>query len=136
MMSSFAMPRDKKGLAAGALILGLLVGIPPMTGHAAGTLAESRQLEFFEKEVRPLFAKHCYNCHSVKAKRLEAGLLLDSRAGQLTGGDSGPAIVPGNADQSRMIRAVRYDEFEMPPKGKLPAKDVETLVRWINMGAP
>ena len=94
------------------------------------------QLEFFEKEVRPLFAKHCYKCHSVNAKRVEAGLLLDSRASQLRGGDSGPAIVPGQADQSRMIQAVRYQDFEMPPKGKLPAENVATLVRWIEIGAP
>lgn len=97
---------------------------------------ETAQLEFFEKKVRPLFAKHCYKCHSVNAKRIEAGLLLDSRASQLSGGDSGPAIVPGKADKSRMIQAVRYEDFEMPPKGKLPASDVATLVRWIDMGAP
>ena len=64
------------------------------TGFAPGAEFASAQLEFFEKEVRPLFAKHCYKCHSVNAKRLEAGLLLDSRASQLRGGDSGPAIVP------------------------------------------
>ena len=106
------------------------------TGFAPGAEFASAQLEFFEKEVRPLFAKHCYKCHSVNAKRLEAGLLLDSRASQLRGGDSGPAIVPGKADQSLMIQAVRYQDFEMPPKGKLPAKEVATLVRWIDMGAP
>ncbi len=94
------------------------------------------QLEFFEKEVRPLFAKHCYKCHSANARRLEAGLLLDSRAGQLRGGDSGPAIVPENPDRSLLVQAVRYEDFEMPPDGKLPSKDVATLVRWIEMGAP
>jgi len=97
---------------------------------------ETAQLEFFEKKVRPLFAKHCHKCHSVNAKRIEAGLLLDSRASQLRGGDSGPAIKPGKADQSRMIQAVRYEDFEMPPKGQLPAQEVATLVRWIDMGAP
>ena len=94
------------------------------------------QLEFFEREVRPLFAEHCYKCHSVDAKRLEGGLLLDSRAGQLRGGDSGPAIKPGNADASRLIQAVRYEDFEMPPKGRLPAGDVAILTRWIEMGSP
>lgn len=95
-----------------------------------------QQLEFFEKQVRPLLAKHCYQCHSVKAKRLEAKLLLDSRKGHLTGGDSGPAIVPGDADSSLLIEAVRYESYEMPPKGKLPDKDIATLVRWVDMGAP
>ena len=130
------MPRNRKGLNAGVLIVGLLAGLAQAPGNAAEANPGAQQLEFFEKEVRPLFAKHCYKCHSVNAKRLEGGLLLDSRAGQLQGGDSGAAIVPGAADKSRLIRAVRYEEFEMPPKGKLPAKDVATLTRWINMGAP
>ena len=103
---------------------------------AFGQPFPSVQLEFFEKEVRPLFAKHCYKCHSVNAKRLEGGLLLDSRSAQLRGGDSGPSIVPGNADQSLLVQAVRYEDFEMPPKGKLPERETEILVRWVEMGAP
>lgn len=98
--------------------------------------AKPEQLEFFEKQVRPLLVKHCYECHSVKAKRLEAKLLLDSRKGHLAGGDSGAAIVPGDADSSLLIEAVRFESYEMPPKGKLPDKDIETLVSWVNMGAP
>ena len=94
------------------------------------------QLEFFEKQVRPLLAKHCYECHSSDAKRIEAKLLLDSRQGHLKGGDSGAAIVPGNADSSLLIEAVRYESYEMPPKSQLPEKDIDVLVRWVNMGAP
>lgn len=94
------------------------------------------QLEFFEKQVRPLLVEHCYECHSVQAERLEAKLLLDSRKGHLVGGDSGSAIVPGDAEGSLLIEAVRYESYEMPPKGKLPDKDIETLIRWVNMGAP
>ncbi|MBT5705989.1 MAG: DUF1553 domain-containing protein [Verrucomicrobia bacterium] len=119
---------------AGAAVIGLLVCFASIVGY--GAEPGPREWEFFENEVRPLFAKHCYECHSVNAKRLEAGLLLDSRAGQLRGGDSGPAIVPGQVVKSRLIQAVRYEDFEMPPKGELPAQDVETLVRWIDMGAP
>ena len=98
--------------------------------------ATAQGIEFFEKEIRPLFAENCYKCHSVNAKRLEAGLMLDSLASQLKGGDSGPAIVPGNAEKSLLVKAVRYEDFEMPPKGKLPAGKVDALVKWINMGAP
>lgn len=93
-------------------------------------------LEFFERAVRPLLVKHCYECHSVGANRVEASLLLDSRAAHLKGGDSGAAIEPGDADGSLLIEAVRYESYEMPPKGKLTDEDVETLVRWVNMGAP
>lgn len=107
-----------------------------VSGACYGAETGPRELEFFEKKVRPLFVEHCYKCHSVNAKRLEAGLLLDSRAGQLRGGDSGPALVPGDVGESLIIQAVRYEEFEMPPKGELSAEDVKTLVRWIDMGAP
>lgn len=95
-----------------------------------------QQLEFFEKQVRPLLVKHCYECHSAKAKRVEAKLLLDSREGHLRGGDSGAAIVAGDAEKSPLIEAVRYESYEMPPKGKLPERDINVLVRWVNMGAP
>ena len=104
--------------------------------HGQNPQVTAEGLEFFEKEIRPLFAENCYKCHSVNARRLEAGLLLDSRASQIKGGDSGPAIDPGNAEKSLMVKAVRYEEFEMPPKGKLPASQVDALIKWINMGAP
>ncbi len=112
-----------------------------LVGVASAAEADERQptpesLEFFEKQVRPLLSRHCYSCHSVKAKRLEGKLLLDSRQGHLRGGDSGPAIVPGDAEASLLIEAVRYESYEMPPKGKLPEQDVATLVRWVELGAP
>ncbi|WP_390621118.1 PSD1 and planctomycete cytochrome C domain-containing protein [Stieleria neptunia] len=94
------------------------------------------QLEFFEKEVRPLLAEHCYSCHSTKSKKLQAGLRVDSLAAMLRGGDSGEAVVPGDVDGSLLIEAVRYDSYEMPPKGKLPEQDIATLERWVEIGAP
>lgn len=93
-------------------------------------------LEFFEKKVRPILAQHCYSCHSVNAEKLQAGLLVDSRASLLAGGDSGASIVPGKADESLLIEAVRYETYEMPPSGKLPESDIHTLEKWVNMGAP
>ena len=99
-------------------------------------VSSAQGIEFFEKQVRPLLVEHCYACHSVKADRVEAKLLLDSRASHLTGGDSGPAIVPGDAESSLLIEAVRYESYEMPPKGQLNERDIDTLVRWVNMGAP
>ncbi len=90
--------------------------------------------EFFEQKVRPLLAEHCYQCHSRDAEKLRAGLYLDSRAGVLAGGDSGPAMVPGDADSSLLISAVRYESFEMPPGGKLNDEQLEVLQRWVNQG--
>ncbi|MCY2982776.1 MAG: PSD1 and planctomycete cytochrome C domain-containing protein [Planctomycetota bacterium] len=98
--------------------------------------ATSEQLEFFEKEVRPLLVEHCYECHSGKSKKLQAGLRVDSRKAMLKGGDSGPALIASNPDESSIIQAVRYDGFEMPPKGKLPANEIDILTKWVAMGAP
>lgn len=100
------------------------------------TRPSSAELDFFEKKVRPLLAEHCYSCHSVDAKKVQAGLLVDSRTSLLAGGDSGEAIVPGDADDSLLVEAVRYESYEMPPQGKLPDADIETFERWVEMGAP
>jgi hypothetical protein len=62
---------------------------------AGAAPAEDRAgVAFFEEHVRPLFAEHCYRCHSRQAKTFRGGLRLDSKAGWTKGGDSGPALVP------------------------------------------
>lgn len=103
---------------------------------AEASRATAEQLEFFEKQVRPLLVEHCYQCHSVNADRVEGDLLLDSRQANLDGGDSGAAIAPGDAEGSLLIEALRYESYEMPPKGKLPDEEIEVFIKWINMGAP
>jgi Protein of unknown function (DUF1549)/Protein of unknown function (DUF1553)/Planctomycete cytochrome C len=94
-------------------------------------------MDFFEKQVRPVLVNRCYQCHSV-AKKTKGGLALDSRDSTLKGGDSGPALVAGDPEQSKLIEAVRYKnhDLQMPPKGELPAEEVKTLEEWIKMGAP
>src|SRR5713101_3003951 len=76
-------------------------------------------LEFFEKKVRPVLVAHCYACHS--SQKHKANLSLDNKEGLLKGGDSGPAVVPGAPGQSRLVRAIGYQDADlrMPPKGKL-----------------
>ncbi|HJT76110.1 MAG TPA: DUF1549 domain-containing protein, partial [Gemmataceae bacterium] len=95
-------------------------------------------VEFFEKKVRPVLAEHCYRCHSAQAKKPKGGLLLDSRAALLKGGDNGPALVPGQPEHSRLIDAVRYTDVDlrMPPRGKLPPQAVADLTAWVRSGAP
>ena len=92
------------------------------------------QVQFFESQVRPVLLEHCAGCHG--AKKVKAGLRLDSRAALLAGGDSGPAVIPGKPDESPLIAAIRYEGPEMPPKGKLPPRQVEAITQWIQMGAP
>ena len=110
-------------------------GVRSCAANGAATLSTEGQ-QFFEKQVRPLFIKHCYQCHSSEAKTLKGGLHLDSRAGWMKGGDSGPAIVPGAPDESLLIEAIRYQSLEMPPRGKLPESEIAVLERWVRMGAP
>ena len=95
-----------------------------------------QDLEFFEKQVRPLLVEHCYSCHSSKSEKLKAGLYVDRRSTLLKGGDSGPAIVPHNVEESLFIEAVRYDSYEMPPKGKLSDDKIAIFEKWISLGAP
>ena len=91
---------------------------------------------FFENRIRPVLVQHCYACHSSRAKSLEGELRLDHRSGIRKGGESGPAVVPGDVKKSLLIRALRYEDFEMPPKKQLPANVVADFVKWIEMGAP
>src|SRR5262249_34451661 len=102
--------------------------------------APAQSVEFFEKKIRPVLTEHCYKCHSAeaeKAKKLKGGLRLDTRDGLRKGGDSGPAIVPGNADGSLLLKALRYDgDLKMPPTKKLPDALIADIERWVAMGAP
>ena len=121
-----------------AAALALLVGTVAAVGRPASAWAEDAAgLEFFEKQVRPLLVARCYECHSAQAKKVKGGLLLDSRAGLLKGGDTGPAVVPGKPKESLLIDAVNYGElYQMPPKSKLPAEEIAVLTKWVEMGAP
>ena len=93
-------------------------------------------MEFFETTIRPLFSKHCYECHSRKAKVPQGGLRLDTREGLYQGGKSGPAIVPGDPGASLLIDAVKHVSLKMPPRTRLSAAEVANLVQWVTMGAP
>jgi len=98
--------------------------------------ATSKHLTFFETKIRPVLVEHCYECHAAGAKIVQGGLRVDHRAGLLRGGDSGPAVVPKQAEQSLLLKALRYGEFEMPPQGKLPDSVIKDFEAWIAMGAP
>ena len=92
-------------------------------------------IDFFEKNVRPLLVKHCYECHS--GKEQNGGLRLDFRETMLKGGDSGSPLSQGNPDASLLIKAVRYDnqDLQMPPKGPLALSEVAILEEWVASGA-
>ncbi len=96
-------------------------------------------IEFFESKIRPIFVENCYKCHSVEGGKSKGSLHLDTKDSVLKGGDSGPALVPGDPEKSLLIKAVRYadKDLQMPPKGnKLPPEQIVALEEWIKMGAP
>src|SRR5262245_13087335 len=117
-------------LAGAALAVLLMPAAVP-----AGEASPDAAVEFFERKVRPVLVENCYSCHSTGKKR-RGGLLLDSRAGLLKGGDSGPAIVPGEPQKSLLVKAISYtEEPRMPPRSKLPDQAIADLTAWVKMGA-
>ena len=110
-----------------------LVGAPGAFGQG--------HIEFFEKKIRPVLAERCYQCHSAEAARkgtLMGNLQLDTREGVQLGGSRGPAVVPGQPDQSMLIEALKYANrnLQMPPGGKLADSVIADFVQWVALGAP
>ena len=129
------MPRHWPVIVRRLALTAALVGLPRVGIRAADEVDTA----FFEQKIRPVLVERCYACHSAaadQAGRLKAGLLVDTRAGLLAGGESGPAVVPGSPDESLLLDAIRYDGLEMPPDGKLPSAVVADFERWIAGGAP
>ncbi len=119
-------------------VLALLASL----AHAAEPAAEPKPtgaaLDFFENKIRPVLTSKCYDCHSATAKKIKAGLVLDTRAGIRKGGDNGPAVVPGDLEASLLVKAIHYADKDtaMPPKQKLPDEVIADFETWIKMGAP
>ena len=93
-------------------------------------------IEFFEKKVRPVLVTSCYSCHSADTNS-KGGLRVDDRNGLIAGGSTGPAVVPGDPEESLLIKAVHYSDetLKMPPKTQLSAEQVADLTKWIADGA-
>ncbi len=94
-------------------------------------------ISFFEEKIRPVLEEKCYNCHQT-GRKMKGGLAVDSLPALLNGGDSGPAIVPGDATQSLLHLAVSHEDadYAMPPREQLPVAVVNDFKAWIEMGAP
>ena len=138
------MPQARAGhhLFPPVLLLALLSprGLHAADGAPSVPAPDSADVEFFESKVRPVLVENCYECHSAAAgDKLKAGLRLDSRDGLLKGGESGrPAVVPGDAEASPLVKAIRWSDpdFQMPPKKRLSDQQVADVVAWVNRGAP
>ncbi|MGF1579848.1 MAG: DUF1549 domain-containing protein [Gemmataceae bacterium] len=118
--------------------------VPPFLGSTSSASQRNQKpssqpnpqaVKFFESKVRPVLANRCYKCHGKRRQR--GGLRVDSLAAILEGGDTGPAIKPGNPDESLLVRAIGHrGELKMPPRSKLPGAEVDNLTAWVKMGAP
>jgi hypothetical protein len=90
------------------------------------------------RSIRPILAQECYECHSAATKK-KGGLVLDSRAGWQSGGESGDIIKPGDPAASLLIQTIKHEheDLKMPKAGaKLDDKVIADFERWIREGAP
>jgi hypothetical protein len=118
------------------MLLGCLAcGLIP-AGLFADEAPSPEKLEYFEKHVRPVLIQNCIECHG--AKKQEAGLRLDSRQGFRKGADTGPVVIDGNIDGSRLIQVLKHspNDVQMPPKGKLPDEQIAAIRKWMDLGSP
>ncbi|MEQ1904397.1 MAG: PSD1 and planctomycete cytochrome C domain-containing protein [Pirellulaceae bacterium] len=124
------------GLCVCSVSVLLPVSVEAQTKPEQEQVGTAAEIEFFEKRIRPFLALECYDCHG--AEKAEGNLRLDSRDGVLRGGDSGPAIVPGKADDSLLIQSIKHqhEDFQMPmDRPKLADSVIADFVQWVNLGA-
>jgi hypothetical protein len=112
-------------------LLPILLGLSSGKAHATEGIAQ------FESQIRPILTEYCYECHSADKKQ-KGNLLLDTKDGLLKGGETGPAILPGDPSKSLLIQAVRHvdKDLAMPPKKKLSDEQIAALESWVKAGAP
>ncbi|MBX9788868.1 MAG: PSD1 and planctomycete cytochrome C domain-containing protein [Pirellulales bacterium] len=123
-------------LPAAALLVLAAVLVPAVVRAAEPVdVAAAGADELFELKIRPVLAGTCFKCHG--GDKVSQGLRVDSREALLSGGDSGPAIIPGDGAASLLVKAIQRDEAvsAMPPDGALPAEVVADFRAWIAAGA-
>lgn len=107
-------------------------GLAVADGPAQGEPASDKSL-MYERDIRPILREHCLDCHGA-AKEKKGGLDLRLRRLMVKGGESGPAIVPGQPEESLLVKRLR--DQEMPPGGKrVPPNLIARLALWVEQGA-
>jgi hypothetical protein len=125
----------RSSLRQAALILVTVCGGTLSAWAQPAEQLDPQQLEFFEAKIRPVLVEHCYECHSAGSDPIQGGLLLDSAAALLRGGDSGPGLVAGQPADSLLLSALRYEGLEMPPDAPLDDRMIQDFEKWIQHGA-
>ena len=127
------MKKSSKWRATGKLFLAASVGVMVTAPDAPAENPEA--LKLYTEEIKPLFQKHCFECHD--AKKTRGGLDLTRRVNLMQGGDSGVAIVVGDRNSSLLFKSVTHAvEQKMPhKKDKLADAEIDKIGRWIDAGA-
>jgi hypothetical protein len=129
----------KTQLIGRALVLSFVSAMLSANAQIEHKSITPEQLEFFEKNIRPVLVQHCYECHSEEKGKNKGELTLDTRDGIRAGGDRGPAVVPGKVEDSILIQAIRQTgQLRMPPDsrgGALPDDVVANFEKWVKDGA-
>ena len=117
----------------GTLLI-LILAAGPLMGQLGDEATADGSL-LFRETVQPILQDRCLACHNQKVR--SSGLSLESRSEILTGGSRGPAVLPGDSEQSRLIQALAHSsDLNMPPGGKLPQAEIRALRQWVALGAP
>jgi hypothetical protein len=123
------------GLVFSAPLFSVLASLAPLT--ASGQSPTVATPIDFTRDIQPILAARCYDCHGLENPK--AGLRLTSLQDALTGGESGdPALVPRHSASSTLIqRLLTEDENDVMPQkaDRLPAGEIALLQRWIDEGA-
>jgi uncharacterized membrane protein len=129
------IPRLSLRLVAAIATILATVSLEPARSETSppGTIDNSAKAKFFETRIRPLLSAQCFKCHG--KEKQSGGLRIDALSTLLKGGESGAALVAGKPEESLLVEAIRWESFEMPPTGKLPAEEISLLTKWIADGA-
>jgi Protein of unknown function (DUF1553)/Protein of unknown function (DUF1549)/Planctomycete cytochrome C len=125
------------GRAVDMLFVAVVVSVVLSTGARSAERdvppSDPAKITFFRSRVEPILKARCLKCHGGERK-VRGNLRLDSREALLKGGDLGPAVTLDQPDESLILQAIRFDGLEMPPSGRLPRDEIETLARWVKEG--
>ena len=112
----------------------------PLKGDDGSSISSEQAEQLFAHQLWPSISSTCLACHGDDPKKLKGGLDLRSSETTFSGGDSGPAILPGESAKSLLIEALKWEneDLQMPPKRseRLPASMIEFFEQWIEAGAP
>lgn len=130
------IPPPKFHNATSVLVLNLFALICTLSAASGQTIDEDSSETFFRESVLPILQSRCYGCHSHNSGQMESDLALDWKSGWEKGGTRGPAIRPGNPEDSLLMRVVEHLEPDLKmPDEQIPASEREILRKWIQQGA-